>query len=235
MDKIKNIQKETALYLSKLLENTKRKNKKVLLLLSGGSNLDYLNHISTENIDSRVTISTLDERCTTDPTKNNMAQIKNTTFYGRSKKNGCNFIDTTIQNGESRTQMVARINQKLLDWFEKNPEGEVIITAGIGADGHIAGMKPLPKEKFNDLFANGNPDQLVVGYDASNVDPENPKRNTTTMNFFRKVKNYAKVILYAINKDEALQKIAAREGLLNETPARVLKEMKNVTIFSNTL
>lgn len=234
-DNIDELKTQTAGLLSISLENAQKTGNKTILLLAGGSYLDNYDLINTEFLDASVTISVLDERFSEDPTKNNLAQIetKANKFYTGAITKGSRVIDTKVKDGNTRDGLAKRFNQELIKWLEENPEGNIIITAGVGPDGHISGMKPLPKDDFEKLFENGDRNNLVVGYDASSVDTDNPERVTTTMNFFRRVKDVAKIIVYAVNKDGALQKLKAENGELNETPARILNEMKDVTILSN--
>ena len=228
------LHEEVVKYLTNTLKILNSDSSPVLLLLSGGSNLSYLDKIPSDVFNNKITISTLDERYTNDATKSNMAQIKSIdTFYKNAMLSDCNFIDTVIQSNESRDQMAIRINNEILHWLEFNSKGKVVITAGIGSDGHISGMKPLDKETFTELFEDKNLNKLITGYDASSVDSENPQRVTTNMNFFRRIKDISHIIVYAIGKDEALKKVSNPIGKLNETPARILREMPNVKYFTD--
>lgn len=220
--------------LSDLLRKFSSLNIPVLLLLSGGSNLNYLDQIPKDVFSNKLTITTLDERYTLDKHKSNMAQIKAIDgFYKKVLSSNCRLIDTTVQDNENIDKMATRINDELINWLDKNPDGQIVITAGVGSDGHISGMKPLEENLFTKLFMDTNSNRLVVGYDASDVDPENPKRVTTTINFFRKINKRAHIIVYAINKSEALERLSAPNGKLNETPARILREMNDVRYFTD--
>lgn len=234
-ENISELKTQTASHLSTCLKNANLTGKRTLLLLSGGSNLDYLDQVDTTNLDDKVTIVVLDERFSVDPTKNNLAQIesKANKFYSGLVAKGSKIIDTKIKDGDTRDGLAKRFNNELVNWLDENHEGNIVITAGVGPDGHISGMKPLPKTDFEKLFESGVQNDLVVDYDASSVDAENPERITTTMNFFRRIKNIAKIIVYAVNKNDALQKVKAETGEINETPARILNEMSDVTIFAN--
>ena len=68
-------------------------------------------------------------------------------------------------------------------------------------------------------------------YDAEDKTPI-PLRVTATLPFLREVDG---AIVYAVGdqKAEALQKVVAHEGTLFSTPARVLKQMKSVTLFTD--
>ncbi len=215
------------------LKRANNETKKVLLALSGGSALSLLNLISREDLGENITITVLDERWSSDPTVNNFSQIKASKFYKEATSSGSSFIETIPQSSETRDELAMRFNQSISTWFSENPNGLVIATVGIGEDGHTSGMMPFPenKDKFNTLFNNEN--IFVVGYDATGKNPY-PDRVTTNMNFMRRINT---AIVYAIGekKRESLLKLFAEKGDLASTPARILKEMKNVQLFTDIL
>lgn len=69
----------------------------ILLLLSGGSAFDLLDHISPEVLGAHITIGMLDERFDTEPSINNFAQLQTLRFYETAKQAGCSFIDSQVQ------------------------------------------------------------------------------------------------------------------------------------------
>lgn len=197
----------------------------VLLLLSGGSSLALLDEKSPSLLDSNVTIAPLDERYSTNPAENNMAQIASTNFYARALENGADTIDTRVKEGETSEELAKRFNDALLEWTNTNPGGKIVATTGIGPDGHVSGMMPFPEDKarFATLFDDGNNENLVVGYDAGDKN-QYSKRVTTTMNLMRKI-DMAIAYVVGENKRDALQKVLAYKGDIAETPARILKEI----------
>lgn len=219
--------------LGNCLMEKQKTNTPVLLLLSGGSSLALLDDQNTI-VGSNVTIAPLDERYSTNPQENNMAQIAATDFYARALENGARTIDTRVREGESREELAKRFNDGLLEWITSNPEGKIIATTGIGPDGHVSGIMPHPEDKegFRSLFDDGESEHLVVGYDAGNKN-QFPQRVTTTLNLMHKI-DTAIAYVTGENKREAIRRVLADEGSTAETPARILKEIAGkVLLFTD--
>lgn len=169
--------------LTDSLQTALDRNKKILLLLSGGSNLKIVDQISKELINNpNIASYVLDERFSKDPSLNNSLQIK---------EKGVNINLTVPNNQESLLDFATRFNDELKAWLEKNPEGEIICTLGMGPDGHIAGISPMPddQDRFEQIF---NQDQLVIGY-VGNLSPA--ERVTTSPIFLAKVNLFVALIL----------------------------------------
>jgi len=196
----------------------------ILLLLSGGSAFDLLEKV--KGLSSRVTIGVLDERFSTDPKINNFAQLTETDFYRRAQKKGVQFIDTRVREGEPMEELAERFEKALRDWKEKNPDGTVIITQGIGADGHTAGI--MPHLKGPKMFE--NPDTWVLGYDAKEK-LQHPLRVTTTFPFLRNIVDYSIVYAKGEEKKEILEKVTTKQGSLAQIPALIIHEMKDVKLI----
>lgn len=211
--------------MNALLEEAGEEQKKILLLLSGGSSLEILAGINEDLISPAVTICPLDERYSTNPEENNMGQIDQTDFFRKARENGAGMIDTRVLQGESQENLAKRFNQALLDWLKENPDGKIVATVGVGADGHVSGMMPYPEnpQKFYEMFDGGNTEKLVVGYDAGDKN-QYPLRATTTMNLIRKI-DVAVCYVAGNNKKEAVLRLLSEEGDLATTPARILREI----------
>ncbi len=209
------------------------------LLLSGGSALNILDSgLDVSLFNKNVTVGVLDERYSTDPKINNFDQLTQTGFYKKIVESGAKFIDTRVReigpaqkeknatNKETSEELTERFSDAL-----KNINVPIISTVGVGADGHTSGMMPFPEDprRFGELFE--NTDKLVVSYDATGKN-QFTKRITTTLPFMRNI-SYAVGIVIGDEKRQALQKIADKNGTLAETPARILREMKDVDIFTN--
>lgn len=211
--------------LNDILAEALQTQKPILLLLAGGSSLELLEGASAENLDSRVTIAPLDERYSENRYENNMAQIMQTDFYQRAHNNGVATIDTRVRAGETQTELADRFNHELNNWFQKNPDGVVVATVGIGSDGHVSGMMPFREspEKFSELFASTDETKLVVAYDATGKTPH-PLRVTTTIHLMKKIH---KAVVYVVgeNKREAVIKFMDSTAVTSQTPAVILKEI----------
>ena len=218
--------------LNSSLKEVHKDNKPFLLLVSGGSAFDLFPDISLDNFGSLATVGVLDERYSTDPKENNMAQFMQTTFYAALKAKNVQFIDTTVQGEETGEEHAKRFDRSLSDWKKNNPDGVIFAIVGIGPDAHTSGILPFPENPslFSKLFE--NPDALVVHYDADGKNPYR-YRSTTTNIFLRNYIDYAFVYAVGVNKKDALIRLAAKEGSLAETPARILLEMKSVALFTD--
>lgn len=227
--KAEEVLKKATQELNEILND--RKGRPTLLLLSGGSSLNLLAGIDTKNLDTHLTITVLDERFSADPKVNTFSQIQKTSFYKAAQGARCFFIDTRMQEDESLDYFAFRFEDDLKKWKKKYPEGMIIITQGIGLDGHTAGIMPHPEnlELFNELFEKKN--QWIVGYDVTLAKNPYPKRATTTLFFLRNLVDISVVYAFGEDKKEALKKVFALRGSLAEIPARIIHDMRNVRLF----
>lgn len=206
--------------------------KPVLLLLSGGSCFLLLDSIHQTTLGSHVLIAMLDERADTREEVNNFAQLTKTDFYAKAIAQGAQFVDSRLMPGEHAGELAERMNKIFFDWLADHANGNVLATIGVGADGHIAGIMPFPEnpQKFTELFENNK--RQVIDYDAGNKN-EYPLRVTVTLPFLRK--NITNAIVYAVGeaKQPALARVLTERGTLAETPARILREMNDVLLFTD--
>lgn len=208
--------------------------KPILLMVSGGSAMEILDFVDTESFGKNVTITVLDERYSLDPKVNNFAKLSKTEFYRKAKeRKGIDFWDTRIREGETLEGLTERFGDYIQEWlnaYKSEANGKIIITQGVGEDGHTAGIMPYPEnpELFRRLFEDSK--LWVVGYDAGKKNPY-PLRTTVTLPFLREKVDYS--IIYAVgeNKREAMKRVLEKKGTLWEIPARIIHEMKNVQFF----
>lgn len=206
----------------------------ILLMLSGGSSLSILDNINSKNLSSNITVTVLDERYSMDPAVNNFAQIERTKFFSDAIEKGCNFINTKVMENESIDGLSNRFELKLNEWLEKNPNGKIVATVGIGDDGHIAGMMSYPNEiKFFDkLFNDGNHNNIVTAYNAEHRN-EYPMRITSNMNMLRRI-DFAVIFAQGEKNKAALINLFSNEGTLASTPAKIIREMEGeVVLFTD--
>lgn len=221
--------KETAIVLEDLFKQNLRK--KILFLTSGGSALKLVEYIDPKIITKDFTISVLDERFSKEPNINNFAQLTKTQFFNQAKINGANFIKTMVQKDETLEQFANHFELELKNWKQSNPEGVVIITMGMGPDGHTAGIMPFPEdpELFKQLFCSEN---LVIGYDAKDKN-EYPLRVTASITFLIEKIDYAIIFVLGSNKRDALEKLFDEKVGVETIPAKVIFEMKDVSLFTD--
>jgi len=205
----------------------------VLLMLSGGSALRVVDYVSESSLNNNITITTLDERYTNDPQKRNFEALGRTKFFKRAHQKGCAFVNSRPCKGESLRESAYRFEKSIQNWKEKNQDGKVIITQGIGADGHTAGILPFSEdpETFRSLFENN--DHWVVGYRILPQKNEHTERITVTIPFLVEIVTISIVYVSGDSKKEAFARVFVKEGSLVETPARVIHKMKNVFVFTD--
>lgn len=198
----------------------------ILFLSSGGSSLGLLDSI--ELFPQNFTVGVTDERFSEDPKVNNFAQLSATLFFQKAQERGAYFIDSRAQGGEDLELFSKRMEDALRAWAKEHPGGRIVLTQGVGADGHTLGIMPCPKDKkrFEELFEG---EQWVVGYKAEN---EYPLRATVTLPFLRRV-DHSLVYMVGKEKSGALSGMLKVEGTLWETPARIVHEMKETTLFTD--
>jgi 6-phosphogluconolactonase/glucosamine-6-phosphate isomerase/deaminase len=209
-----------------------RREKPTLLLLSGGSAFKVLDGLETENLSSNVTISVLDERFSQDQEISNFLILKKTEFFRKVESRGCKFFSTVPEDGETPETLAERFAHQMKDWRTENPDGKIIITQGMGEDGHTAGIMPYPEdpELFQKLFIEGT--NWVAGYDAGNKN-QYPLRVTTRINFLREQVDTSIFYVTGESKKNILKKVLDGAGKINELPALVIHEMKDVRVFSD--
>lgn len=204
----------------------------ILLLVSGGSAFSLLSGIEQESLGPHVTFGVLDERFSTDPEVNNCAQLFTLQFNATAREQGAHPIDTrVIHNDETIEVFAKRFETELHTWRARNPEGVVVITEGVGPDGHTAGIMPYSEDEMYFLQTFDSPDRFVVGYDAKEKNAH-PLRVTVTLPFLRTWVDHS--VCYVVGDDKllALRRIQAHDGTVPETPGRIIREMKDVSLFT---
>jgi 6-phosphogluconolactonase/glucosamine-6-phosphate isomerase/deaminase len=205
----------------------------VLLMLSGGSSLELLDGIEMRNVGKHITLATLDERVSADPAVNNFSQIAETEFYKKAERKGIDYIDTRLHRAMSVRRFAGKFERGLRAWRKKHPRGLVLCTQGIGEDGHTAGILPYPEnpKMFQRLFDESN--RWVIGYNAAKGKSDYTKRVTVTLPFLRSQVDCGVAYATGPRKRRVVRRVAAKRGSLPETPARILREMKSVTLFTD--
>jgi 6-phosphogluconolactonase/glucosamine-6-phosphate isomerase/deaminase len=205
----------------------------VLLLLSGGSALSLLEYIDTTLLSDRVTVSVLDERYTQDERASNFSQLVATAFWERARTQHVQAIDPRPDEDETLIDASRRFDVALKHWHIIHREGIVLVTMGVGTDGHTSGILPHPHNEgtFTERFS--HPLHCVVGY---HIDPRiHPyaDRMTTTLTYLLRHVHHAVVYVTGEEKRQALQALSHTHGTLHKTPARVLRDMQDVHVYTD--
>ena len=209
------------------------RSKPILLMLSGGSALELLAGIDMRWIGKHITVTVLDERFSQDPAVNNFSQLAETEFYKKAERKGVDYIDTRVHGKVTLQGLAKKFASGLKKWKRRYlKKGKIIITQGVGQDGHTAGIMGYPAnpKKFQQLFE--NEEKWVVGYTAKGK-TQYPLRITVTLPFLRNEVDCAVVYVTGFSKERALKRVLAKEGTLARTPARIVHEMKGVKLFTD--
>lgn len=204
----------------------------VLLLLSGGSAFGMLKTVRKDFLPSNLMVGMLDERYSADPAVNNFAQFLATEFYTTAGAQGAFFLDSRVDPAEETLAEYADgLEAALRDWKRDNPKGRIVITQGMGADGHTAGVMPHPEDSASFSVGFDDATTWVLGYDAGNKNKYR-ERATVTLPFLRDCVDFSLMYVAGDDKKPALLRALAKDGTLAETPARIIQEMKNVTLVT---
>lgn len=204
------------------------KGKNILLLVSGGSAFALLPLIDISGLSNKTTIGVLDERFDRDKTVNNYLQLTETEFYNATKKLGCDFIDSSVKAGEGMRQKTLALEKRIRAWKGKNPQGIVIITQGIGIDGHTAGIFPFDEEfEYKETLDSSN--NWYFGYDVHGKN-QYPLRITPTFFFLKHIVDKSFIYIKGTEKIAIVDRILRNKPKLNQCPAGIIHYMKDVTI-----
>lgn len=205
--------------LTSALTSAQQANTPVLLLLSGGSNLAVAAGLDPSLL-TNTTIYPLDERWSTDPQVNNSRQLQAA---------GLPVEILEPQLNETVAAMGLRFNQLLHDWRVQYSEGQMIATLGMGADGHTAGISPLPDDPtiFKELFTEDT--IWAVGYEGLLVPPE---RVTVTFPFLNQISQLIALITGAA-KQPVLAAALAEQQQPHQLPMTALAHHPGLRIFTD--
>ena len=213
--------------LTKLLEE--ERTCPILLMLSGGSALSLLECVDEAVLGPHITLTVLDERYTKDPAVHNFTQLTRTQFFERCSARGVRSISTEILEGETGDEVAQKWENALRAWKAEYPDGVIIVTMGVGADGHTAGI-------FTGEYAvDFSGDAWVVSYHVPKEVHQYQDRITVTDIF---LKTYVdKVIVYAEGdeKQNIISMLDTETCKRAQYPACILKEMHEVYVFSSLL
>lgn len=200
--------------------------KQILLLLSGGSWLSLYEKINPEIFSANVTISVLDERFSFDEKTNNFLQLKQTNFFQNAFKNGVKFIDTGVEENETLINHSNRFETALREWKSQNQNGIIIVTMGMGTDGHTAGI--FPTFNFEDFD-----DKWVIGYEVDKSINVYTERVTVTPYFLINEVTLAVCCVSGENKCQMLNSILSNGDENVNLPARIWHKMQNVEVVTD--
>ncbi len=196
--------------------------RQILLLISGGSNLSVavqaLSQLTALEL-AYVHVAQVDERFVPRGDQDSNWQQFVQTFGSIEMLAG---VTPVLEEGVSFFETVNNYDLELTNKIKEADYSLALV--GIGPDGHMAGMKPLPAIDFQ-LFFN---DDFVAGYKADDF-----KRITVT-DYGLKV--LSDIVVFACDeaKKDTIRKLAEHIPV-HKQPAQLLKVYDRVTLFTDKL
>lgn len=201
----------------------------ILLLLSGGSALALLDYCAIPEDAAQLFIGVLDERFGERLADQNFAKVKDTKFYLAAAKQSASPLDLTETSCASSAALAAAFEESLRRWVQIYPEGKIIVTMGVGKDGHIAGLiPPLTTEEFGSM-------QWVIAHNVSAAVNAFAERVTVTRSFLLTHVDHAIVYVSGEDKRGVLDAVLTAERGEVDFPAGILKEMRAVELFTDII
>lgn len=211
------------------------KNKKVLLLLSGGSLFSIYPHLSkhlfthaTKDF-SHFVIGVLDERY--DNIGSNYRQLQENSFGKELANMHIPFIHPP--NFSEPPQDVAQeLDVEIKEYL--NTGYTLIITLGMGPDGHTAGIMPFPEDTvyFQKTFVNTK--RYVTYYHAADKN-EFPQRITATIPLLSRAKIAFAYVSGISKKEKLTEALKSKEKVLAELPFSIIYHMTTVKVFTDII
>ena len=193
-----------------------------LLMIAGGSLPDaVLPHIDRGVLSPQLTISIFDERCTEDESGLNELQLQATPFYKDALRAGVNAMNVVVGDETTCPLVAVDWEKRLRQWQAENLEGEIVVLAGVGADGHIAGIFSHTQAE-HETFAS---EAWIVSHHFSDTDDRYPTRITPTFTFWRDAVAMSFIYTKGEEKAEVLQSLFSTTPDLTTTPAQVLSKL----------
>lgn len=234
--------KEAGKYINDIF--TQYIEKPVLFLTAGGSASAVLEHINPEYLSPDLTVTTTDDRFSTELDINNFSILQSQSFYNNLVEADAFCISTEPFEDETIEQYRARFEKNLREWKQDFPNGIIVGLYGMGADGHTGGMIPglLSREEFDAEFNDG--DRLVGTFDAVSKerakDYEFPQRISTTIPFMRDWVDHAVFYITGENKKNALDAVLeisddtlSTDVDFSKAPISIARFMRDATIFTD--
>jgi len=195
----------------------------ILLLLSGGANIEVAKQAGLDLLNNpKITCMVLDERFSQNPSENNSLLLQ---------AEGIPVIPSVPEDAETLEAFGARFAALLKEWLIQHPNGKVVCTLGMGPDGHIAGISPLAQElaRFRELFVD-NP-ALAVGYPGKLTPAE---RVTVTAAFLRLI-DVVLAFIAGESKQEAFSSLFDSNVQLHEKPVKLLRDLPGRVVVTTDL
>ena len=207
-----------------------RGDRPTLLLIAGGAlPEEVLPHIDQAVYSPALTICIFDERCTEDEAGLNERQLHVTPFSTAAVAAGVHTMEVVVGDSDTCEVVAADWEERLHAWKAAHPDGALVVLAGVGADGHIAGILCHTPEE-TPVFTGAS---WIVRHHFHQTDNPYPDRITPTFTFWQDAVAATFIYMNGPAKRTALARILARSGDLATTPGRVLRSLSHVRLFTD--
>jgi len=221
------------------------KNYPLLLLVSGGSAFTILSEIDEKILKilgGNLSVSILDERFSLSKTEqkeiSNFQKLSESDFATKLKSASGKLLPPfDYATADSLEKAGKEFSDLLHSWRKNNPTGKIIITLGLGADGHTAGLFP------NIIWQNLDKppkDNWVIAYEVPKTTNPFTKRISVTFSFLKTEVDIALVYALGSEKQPFLKKLFAYKNSpnhsdfnLNNFPAGIITKLKSAVIITD--
>jgi 6-phosphogluconolactonase/glucosamine-6-phosphate isomerase/deaminase len=201
----------------------------LLLLLSGGSSLGILDHCQLPQDATHLSIGVLDERFGEAHADQNIERVKAHPFFTNAVLHGAQPLFPPSAPYANPTELAHAFERVLHDWVANCPSGKIVVTMGVGEDGHVAGLVPplAIDERWSGAW--------VIPHEVSSTVNRFTKRVTVTAHFLLTKVDHALVYMTGEEKRQALETLLSGKMHKEDFPAAVLGEMQHTQLFSDIL
>ena len=199
----------------------------VVCLLSGGSALDIVPYITqADKHECRTIFMMGDERGSRDPEINNSLQLIHRHPDSTVAKN---LILTVPNEGEKLKNFTSRISETFSTEISKLKNIKIIQVLGVGLDGHTAGIFPLPKDQFAQIYNQPELDIVPVYLEGLKID----SRASFTPSWI--LTKADELIVYAVGiaKKPILESLVSESMEIHERPAELLKQHPRTKLYTD--
>ena len=199
----------------------------VLCLLSGGSALDIVPHITqADKHECRTIFMMGDERGSRDPEINNSLQLIHRHPDSTVAKN---LILTVPREGEKLKNFTSRISETFSTEISKLKNIKIIQVLGVGSDGHTAGIFSLPKDKFTQTYNRPDLDIVPTHLEGLKID----SRASFTPNWI--LTKVDELIVYVVGADKKpiLESLLSESKEIHERPAELIKQHLRTKLYTD--
>jgi len=214
--------------ISELFRRAETGGKSILFLASGGSALKALDE--SVYLPKNFAIGLVDERQNVGLKDRNAYLLSLTPFFKKASAKKTAILFDVPSSLCATGEYFDNYEDTLKNWRSNHPDCFVVVLLGMGADGHTAGIFPMPDDSasFNALYSNERY-FVVHSYGAGRL----KERITVSISFLKREVDAAVVFCTGQDKISALKKVVSGAVLPHEMPAAVWKDMKQAYIYSD--